>query len=205
MDVTGKPEASGFFGLSAGIIIIAVPIALLVSLALLRIYRRAVMRSMQQRGTLGAAAGIPENRPARCGEPPGHPLEIMPHDPPADGVRRAVRRATWPSAAVEVCAGLSYAIVMASSFFVVGALYQWHQFLFDWHLFLLTILWFAWPMVITVGLAIAVSWRGFAMLVVGYALALAGVAAPILVSTDVHVPGGWCSGIGSTSMDLARF
>jgi hypothetical protein len=43
---------------------------------------------------------------------------------------------------------------------------------------------FAWPVVITVGLAIAVSWRGFAMLVVGYALALAGVAAPILASTD---------------------
>jgi hypothetical protein len=203
MDATGKPDASGFFGLLATIIIIAVPVALLVSLALLRIYRRAVVRSMQQRGTLGAAAGIPENRPARCGGPPGHPLEIMPHDPPADGVRRAVRRATWPSAAVEVCAGLSYAIVMASSFFVVGARYQWHQFLFDWHLFLLTILWFAWPIVITVGLAIVVSWRGFAMLVVGYALALAGVAAPILVSTDVHVVLGYWLYINGSSTLLA--
>jgi hypothetical protein len=69
MDATGKPDLPGFYELY-GIIIIAVPIALLVSLALLRIYRRSVVRSMQQRGT-SAAVGVLENRPARCGEPPG--------------------------------------------------------------------------------------------------------------------------------------
>ena len=91
----------------------------------------------------------------------------MPHDPPADDVRFAVRRATWPSAAVQACAGLAYAIVMASAWFVAG------RVAFDWYLFLSMTVLFAWPMVITVGLAIAVSWRGYAMLVIGYALALA--------------------------------
>jgi hypothetical protein len=185
MDVTGQSESSAFIGWLFGTIIVAVPIALLVSLALLRIYRRAVLQSMQGRVTPGTATGVLENRPARSGEPPEHPLEITPHDAPADGVRRAVRRATWPSAAVEVCAGLAYAIVMASSWVVVGGLYQWHKFLFEWHVFLLLSVWSAWPMVITVGLATAVSWRGFAMLVAAYALALAGVAAPILVSTGI--------------------
>jgi hypothetical protein len=145
------------------------------------------MRSMQQRVTPGAAAGstgVLENMPARSDEPPGHPLEIVPHDPPGDGIRLAVKKAAWPSAAVYVCAGLSYAIVKASSWFVMGNLYQGGEFRFDWRLFLLLSVGFAWPMVITVGLAIAVSWRGFAILVVGYALALAGIAAPILVSVD---------------------
>ena len=129
--------------------------------------------------------GTLENMPARSSEPPAHPLEIGPHDSPGDGIKLAVKKAMWPSATVYVCAGLSYAIVMASSWFVVGNLYQWHEFLFDWHVFLLMSVMFAWPMVITVGLAIAVSWRGFAILVVGYVLALAGVAVPKLVSTDV--------------------
>ena len=213
-------------------IIVAVPIALLISLALLRIYRRAVIRSMQQRVAPRAAPGLIgalENMPARSDEPPAHPLEIGPHDPPGDGIRLAVKEATWRYAAVDVCAGLSYAIVMASSWFVMASQYQGHEFLFDWHVFLLMSIVFAWPMVITVavmmmsscgsppsstritaktidarprgpnqprkptawpmvitvGLAIAVSWRGFAILVVGYVLALAGVAAPKLVSTDV--------------------
>ena len=54
---------------------------------------------------------------------------------------------------------------MASSWFVMASQYQGHEFLFDWHVFLLMSIVFAWPMVITVGLAIAVSWRGFAILV----------------------------------------
>ena len=169
-------------------IIVAVPIALLISLALLRIYRRAVIRSMQQRVAPRAAPeliGALENMPARSDEPPAHPLEIGPHDPPGDGIRLAVKEARWRYAAVDVCAGLSYAIVMASSWFVMASQYQGHEFLFDWHVFLLMSIVFAWPMVITVGLAIAVSWRGFAILVVGYVLAIAGVAAPKLVSTDV--------------------
>jgi hypothetical protein len=102
-------------------------------------------------------------------------------------MRLAVKKATRPTAVVYVCAGLSYAIVMASSWFVMGSLYYWHEFLFDWHVFLLMSIVFAWPMVITVGLAVAVSWRGFAMLVVGYALVLAVVAAPKLVSTDATI------------------
>jgi hypothetical protein len=166
------------------VLAIAVPIALLVSLALLRIYRRAVMRSMQQRVTPGAAAGLAgalENPPPRSGEPPGHSLEIVPHDPPADDVRFAVRRATWPSAAVQACAGLAYATVMASTWFVAGRVG------FNWQLLLCMTIFFAWPMVITVGLAIAVSWRGYAMLVVGYTLALAGAFAPALVFTHLTI------------------
>jgi hypothetical protein len=121
---------------------------------------------MQQRVAPRAAPeliGALENMPARSDEPPAHPLEIGPHDPPGDGIRLAVKEATWRYAAVDVCAGLSYAIVMASSWFVMASQYQGHEFLFDWHVFLLMSIVFAWPMVITVGLAIAVSWRGFAI------------------------------------------
>src|SRR6185312_6780555 len=79
-------------------IIVAVPIALLIALALLRIYRRAVIRSMQQRVAPRAAPGsigALENTPARSDEPPPHPLEIGPHDPPGDGIRLAVKEAIW--------------------------------------------------------------------------------------------------------------
>jgi hypothetical protein len=185
LDVTSNnPHSWLSAGLFIVVLAIAVPIALLVSLALLRIYRRAVLRSMQQRVTPGAAAGLAgtlENRTLRSGESPRHSLEIVPHDPPADDVRFAVRRATWPSAAVEACAGLAYAIVMASAFFVAGRL------VFNWQLLLCMTIWFAWPMVITVGLAIAVSWRGYAMLVGGYALALAGAFAPALVFRHITI------------------
>ena len=61
-------EASSFVSTIVATLVVAVPIALLVSLALLRIYRRAVIRSMQQRVTLGAAPGLMgalENMPAR--------------------------------------------------------------------------------------------------------------------------------------------
>jgi hypothetical protein len=180
MDVTSKPDL-GFYEEFTTTIMVAAPMALLVSLVLLRIYRRAVTRTMQRRVTLtlGAAAGVLENRPARSGEPPGHSLQIMPHDPPTDDVRLAVSGARWPSAAVQVCAGLAYAIVMTSGWFVAGG------FGFEWHVFLFMSIWFAWPIVITVGLAIAVSRRELALIVFGYALALAGVAAPNLISTDI--------------------
>src|SRR5262249_38424520 len=140
------------------------------------------MQSMQQRA-LGAAAGVMgtlENRPARSDELPARPLEILSLDPPADDARLAVRRAMWPPVAVQVCAGLTYAVVLASSWFVLlpG---------FDWQMFLFFIIWHAWPMVITVGLAVAVSWRGFAILVVGYVLVFAGVDAPLFVSTDITI------------------
>jgi hypothetical protein len=98
--------------------------------------------------------GALEKKPAGSGEPPGHPLQIMPHDAPTAGVRLAVRKARWPSAA-----GLAYAIVMTLGWFVAGG------FGFEWHVFLLMTIWFAWPIVITVGLAIALSWRELALLV----------------------------------------
>jgi hypothetical protein len=74
---------------------------------------------------------------------------------------------------------LSYAMLIASWWLVAV-----HRG-FDWLVFLTMSVWFGWPMVITVGLAVTVSWRGFAMLAVGYALALAGLGAPILVDTDI--------------------
>jgi len=176
MDVVSKPDLS-FIEVIKGVPLVAGPIAFLVSLVLLRFYRRAVIRSMQLRATLGAAVGL-ENRPACSGGPPGHSLEIMPDDPPGDGARLAVRRAAWPWTAVEVCAGLTYGIVVASSELVAFQLgFEWQRLLF-WQVFLFFIIWLAWPMVITIGLAIAVSWRGFAVLLVGYALAFAGVGTP---------------------------
>ena len=187
MDVTSEPDWL-VVGIIGSTIIVAVPIAFLVSLGLLRIYRSAVMRSMQRRVTLRVAAGLMgvlENSPARSSEPPGHPLEIMPHDPSADGVRLAIRSATWPSAAVEVCAGLTYAIVMTlSSVFATGV----NPFYSIWHVWPIILhygIWYVWPLVITIGLAVTVSWRGLAMLVVGYAVVLAGTAAPLLVDSSL--------------------
>jgi hypothetical protein len=90
MDVTSKPDLGAFSQFSATIMV-AAPMAFLVSLALLRIYRRTVTRTMQRRvaGTLGAASGLMgvlENTPAGSGEQSGHPLQIMPHDAPTGGV-----------------------------------------------------------------------------------------------------------------------
>jgi hypothetical protein len=186
MDVT-TPSATSLEFISV-VPVFAVPLALLVSLALLWIYRRAVIRSMERRATPketagqvqtleGARAGEPPRQPPR--QPPRHLLEIVPHDPPPGGVRFAVRRAALPAAAVQLCAGLAYAVVMTSSWLFVGHLG------FEWHLFLVMSIWFALPIVPAVGLTIAVSWRGFAMLAIGYALVFAGVAIPILFDTSI--------------------
>jgi len=189
MDVTTQPAAPLEF-LSV-VTAIAVPIALLVSFALLRIYRRAVIRSMERRAMPEESTGpMGVLESARTGEPPRHDaprhsLEIVPHDPPPDAVRFAVRTATLPAAAVQACAGLAYAIVMTSSWIFAGQFdFHWQVF-HDWQVFLMMSIWFAWPMVIAVGLTITVSWRGFAILAIGYALVLAGLATPLLVDSDV--------------------
>ena len=112
-------------------IIVAVPIALLIALALLRIYRRAVIRSMQQRVAPRAAPGsigALENTPARSDEPPPHPLEIGPHDPPGDGIRLAVKEAIWRYAAVDVCATwLAYRLLEGWSLQKGSGLRQWER------------------------------------------------------------------------------
>jgi hypothetical protein len=176
MDVTSKPDVLLFTQFSTIVEIFAPPIALLVSLVLLRIYRRAVMRTMQRRVTL-EAGGVLEDGPAQSGEPPGHSLQIMPHDAPADGIRLAVRRAKWPYAGVEVCAGLAYAMVMTASWLAVGHIgFKWSGFLLS------LIIFFAWPLVITIGLTTAVSWRELAILLAGYVLVFAVFWGPFLVS-----------------------
>src|SRR5262245_16136528 len=79
----------------------------------------AVHAAARVGGSRGRVMGTLENRPARSDELPARPLEILSLDPPADDARLAVRRAMWPPVAVQVCAGLTYAVVLASSWFVL--------------------------------------------------------------------------------------
>lgn len=180
MDSASNPEPSTLLGLLILTLEVAVPLAFLVSLALLRIYLRAVKRSMAAPGAAGSTELI-KVRPAHSGEPPGCPLEIAFHDSQLPALGFVVMSATWRSVAVLLTAGLASGLVMALSWLSAGGLG------FDWLVTLVMTVFFAWPMVIALGLATTVSWRGLAMLVVGYALVLVGLAAPLFVGSDATI------------------
>src|SRR3954452_9700685 len=93
------------------IVEIAVPLALVVSLALRWLYLRAVRRSMLR----PVASGPGE--PSRLGPlpPVGAPSErlaIVAAPPPAPDVVRAAWRGPWTAVAVHMVAGLIYALTV---------------------------------------------------------------------------------------------
>ena len=159
-----QPPAQGkrvlLTGQLPGILTKAVPLALVASLLLLWIYRRAVKRSMARRGGAGEAA-VPSEDVSRETEPGAVPLQFV---TAGDGGQRDEAAAKleahglagpWRNAAIYAIAGLGYVLTLTSASLYAGGL----EFLPVRFAFIA--LANAWPIVLTIGLVAPVSWRGW--------------------------------------------
>ena len=165
-------------------IAVALPVAFLVSLALLWVYLRAVKRSMLRR-----AVGEPRRsrrlpRTTLQGKPSARRKshsDIVTVDAGAIPGRWNVTRRIWFAGMIYAIAGLAFAYVVATAFLLRGGVG------FDWQAVLFLAMLFTGPIVITLGLVCSVSWLGLGLLVLGYALVLAATIAVLAAGTTITV------------------
>ena len=167
-------------GLMLFILLVAVPLAFLVSIGLLRLYRRAVFRAMRTRANLGLTESVPLETSAIPQEPVQTVLDITDLDSvsgittgsAAGGLYTNLRRAPWRAAAVYAVAGLCYAIVMAIS----------HLAATNSTLSFVPWLWiYAWPVVLAINIVAVATWRTKLMIVSAYFIILAALYAIAVV------------------------
>jgi hypothetical protein len=158
MPPSTNPVINNLPGLRLLILIIAVPLAFLASFGLLSLYRRAVIRVMQARAHGGMIESV---APVDSGEPLQTPLNIVVLDPgsvtkneaAAEGLYANLRGGPWRTAAIFAVAGFSYALVTTIIFLLAT------KSGFSLLSFLIIFWYYAWPVVITVCLVAAVTWR----------------------------------------------
>jgi hypothetical protein len=153
------PGASNLPGELLSILLLATALALPASIGLLKLYRRAVLRSMRGR------ADSPAIEPGllKASTPPNQSVQTAPDlsvldrtshialGPAAASLYSNLLRSPWRSAAVYAVAGFCYAGVMAAAFLApIGLLPLRFLFLF-WV--------YAWPVVLTVNLVAAATRR----------------------------------------------
>ena len=163
-------------------VVVALPMAFLVSLVLLWVYLRAVKRSMLRR-----AAGEPLLEPAPSAHDaagqtvgrPERPLHVETLDAGAIRGQWTVTRRIWLAGMTYAVAGLGFAYVTATAFLLATGLGL------DWQVALTGAMIYTWPIVITLGLVCSVSWLGLGLLVLGYALVLAASIAVLTAGTTI--------------------
>ena len=167
-------------GLMLFILLVAVALGFLVSIGLLRLYRRAVFRAMRTRANLGLTESVPLETSAIPQEPVQTVLDITDLDSvsgittgsAAGGLYTNLRRAPWRAAAVYAVAGLCYAIVMAIS----------HLAATNSTLSFVPWLWiYAWPVVLAINIVAVATWRTKLMIVSAYFIILAALYAIAVV------------------------
>lgn len=183
--VVTDPVLIALTGQLANVLERAVPLAFVVSLLLLWIYLRAVKRSMRHRAcadTLEPPSAIAETTPASTA--PALPLQIVTagetegRGPTAPKIESHTLAGPWRTAAVYTVAGLAYAVTLTTLYLGAGGLdFLPLRFLF----FALT---YAWPVVLTVGLVAAISWRGWLAATGVYFLLLAAVTGVAIARSD---------------------
>lgn len=181
MEVASSAAGPSLIGNLLFVLLVAVPLAFVVSFALLAIYQSAVKRSMRRQGApaIKSATGRMRAIVRRRGSPPAHPLAIAWHDDVGLTADAASAAAMLRHAAVYVAAGLAFAVVMAMSYLLAGRLG------FDWLVAVFLTLFYAWPIAITVCVTVTISWLGVGLVVLAYALALGIVAAAAIVGTSI--------------------
>ena len=172
MNTEYDPVTSALTGQLSAILLVAPALALLASLALLGLYRRAVLRSMSARAGSSRTADAPS--PPVRGTTGTAVLER--ESPVAAGVPfedlyRAVRREPWRAAAVYAVAGSCYAVVMAAAYIAAwGIGFSPLRYLF--------LVWtFLWPVVMSVNLVAAATRRARLATASVYFLVLAALGA----------------------------
>lgn len=148
---------------------------------LLWLYRRAVLRSM------ALAAGVPPPVGAPTPTVTGSPLGVDTvgvEDPaPSTAAYRSGRRSIRRLALVHALAGVAYAAVFA----VVWMTWVVPGFILTRALWFLAV--YTWPVVIVLGLIVAVNWAGRAVIAGGYAAVLLATAGYALARNPGLAPG----------------
>src|SRR5262245_9038287 len=119
------------------ILLAATILALPISFGLLRLYRRAVVRSMRSTGGSGGGETM---------KPGLAPEHLTGPRPPAGAVEALLRRGPWRAAIVYAIASGAYAVVM-----VTGVLLSARLEFFPMRVLLLLVS-YAWPIVLTINL-----------------------------------------------------
>lgn len=161
MPPLSDPITNNLPGLVLLILILAVPLAFVTSLILLRLYRGAVVRSMRTRANLGPAESVSVEVPALTEEVVPAELHILvqdsadrsPVEAPTEGLYADLLRRPWHAAAIYAAAGLCYSLVTTIIFLMATNIG------FSLLLFLIIFWYYAWPVVITICLVAAGTWR----------------------------------------------
>lgn len=181
-------------GALPALILLAAVLTLPVCLALLALYRRAVLRSMARTSpdAASAAPSAPEAMPAAV-TPPDTPLrfETLASAAAASGgpspLRAAMRQSLQAASLIHVVAGLVYALVLTGAWMR----FSWYDGGFVLARFLWLLSCYAWPTALTVGLIVATTTRqrvavGLAYLLMLFAFAGWGlVRNPSLSALDI--------------------
>ena len=152
--------ARNLSGLIFLVLLIAVPLAFLLSLALLKLYRRAVLRGMLKRTDMEQSKSVSqENTGAVPHQHTETELNINVHDSVksiesvAEGLHTDLRRAPWHAATIYAVAGLCYALTM-TIIFLSATNNRFHL-----PSFLMIFWYYAWPVVVTICLVAAANWQ----------------------------------------------
>jgi hypothetical protein len=171
------PAPSLLPGMLIFILLVATVLALLASFGLLRLYRRAVLRSMGARSRPRADEHVFSDTPAASGLPVrAEPdLAVLDRDTaiapgaPAETLYSEALYAPWRTAGIYVVAGFSYAVVMAAAFLAST------QLEFSPMRFLIMFWVYAWPVVLTVNLVAVATRRAKLATVLVYFLVYAAL------------------------------
>ena len=184
-------------GALPALILIAATLTLPVCLALLVLYRRAVLRSMARASpAAGSAASRPQEIPSTPATPPTAPLRLEHRAAGAAGARPALarlRRSLRAAGLVHLLGGLAYALVLTTAWMQ----FAWQDGGFVLTRFLLVFACHAWPAVLAVGLVTAGTTRQRLSLGLAYLLPMLVLAAwalsrnPALSALDLA--GLWAS------------
>src|SRR5215510_14264310 len=163
------------------VLLVAVPLAFLVSIVLLRLYRRAVIKVMRTSFKTGSTESVPFDASASPSDSVQSTLDITIHDSAAQAIASSnaaqlhdrLLRAPWRAAAIYAVAGVSYALAMTIVF-----LSATHT---GFHLptFLMLFWYYAWPVVVTICFVAAATWRTRLITILIYFLCLI----PIIIFT----------------------
>ena len=172
------------------VLLLALPLAFLASIALLRLYRRAVIRGMRKHTNIEQREPLIQETSDLSQEPVKTVLNIIVHDssadrttkPAADGLYSDFLQAPWRAAAIYAVAGVCYALVLTIVFLsATGNSFHLLSFLrLFWY--------YAWPVVVTICLVAAGTWRTRFAIALIYFLSLL----PLLALTLFTNPSvGW--------------
>jgi hypothetical protein len=171
-------------GLVLTILLIALPLAFGTSLALLKLYRRAVIKAMTRRAveqSTEPAVATPSISPHYSTETL-RPISFREHgatlesNPQSERLYGDLVQAPWQTAIIYAVAGLSYALVMTIVFLAAigDGFYPLRFLVLFWY--------YAWPVVVTFWVVAASTWRARLIVVGVYFLILILLAVAALAT-----------------------